>query len=220
MIVRMPEYLKKAGIAAAIVFLLLLLLVGLRLNSVSSLDRAVSNALAMNDFTAGSLFLRTVWILGSPLADFIYAVILSGLLYFSNLRIPAIWIMLTYITGIIVGQILKVAIGRTRPAGHLSGGYSFPSNHLLAAFIVITIIFVLILPNLSSNNLKVWFGWAAITFGLLLIEAGVYLQEHFITDNLAGGSFGIAWVTLWIWLYEKYARRLHDRIPALKYDEI
>ncbi|ABJ56139.1 phosphatase PAP2 family protein [Oenococcus oeni] len=220
MIVRMPRYLKKTGIIAAVIFLLLLISVGIKLGIVIGIDKWLTASLGNNSFSLGDTIMTIVSALGSPLATFIYAVVIAGLLYFSNLRIPAIWVLATYISGLAIGEILKVAVGRARPTGHLASGYAFPSNHALTTFIVITIIFVLILPNLSSSRLQIWFGWGTATFGLLLLEAVIYLQDHYLSDVIAGATLGIVWVTLWVWLYEKYARTLHDKIPALKYDAV
>lgn len=220
MVVRITDSLKKAGIVLGIIFILTSLFVATRLGFVVNLDTSITSAFGKLNFGFGDIFMQTVTFLGSPLATIIYVIIIAALLYLASLRIPALWVLISYGTGLIIGYIVKYIIGRSRPVGHLSDGYSFPSGHALATWMVIAILFIIFIPNLATPKMQMWTGWGLIVFGLLLMESRLYLQDHYLTDVIAGASLGFSWIMLTTVLYDRYANVLRQKIRFFEYDEI
>ncbi|MDR2661208.1 MAG: phosphatase PAP2 family protein [Lactobacillaceae bacterium] len=220
MIVRLPNYLKKAGIISSLVFLLMVFLVAPRMAPILAVDNSIENTFTNANFGFGDVFMNIVSIIGSPIFTLVIGILLAVALFMSNLRIPAIWVIGTIISGNVVAWIIKHVIARARPLGHLSDGFSFPSGHSFGTWMIITIFFVIILPNLPTNNFKRISAWILITFGLLVMESRLYLLDHFLSDVIAGAALGISWVILTTYLYTKFAQLLRDKIKIFEYDEI
>jgi membrane-associated phospholipid phosphatase len=222
MIVAMRDNLKRAGLISAGVFGVLFLLVILRVGFIDGIDKAITSGFGGLQSPIGDALMFIITQIGSPLMSFVYALVLAVILWLSDLRIPAAWVLATFISGaVIVETILKNIVGRVRPIGHQSvdSGYSFPSGHMVAFSIIVVMLFILVIPNMAENNIRQWLSWALITFGALVAESRLYLQAHYLTDVVAGAALGIAWVTLWVWLYQRYAVQLR-RLSIFANDEV
>ncbi|MDR0899973.1 MAG: phosphatase PAP2 family protein [Lactobacillaceae bacterium] len=220
MVVRLADYLKRVGLISGAIFIVLFIVVAVRLTPIMNMDTAITAAFGKWNFTFGDIFMNTISFLGSTVATLIYAAIGFALLYISGLRIPALWVALTYGSGMGVAFVIKQIVSRARPLGHISDGFSFPSGHALGTFMIITMAFIIVIPNLPTLKMQSWMGFGLITLGLLVMESRLYLQDHYLTDVVAGASFGIAWVVLTTWLYDKYADVLRQRFAFFEYDEI
>ncbi len=216
MVIRIPKYLKKTGIISTILFILFFLLVIIHYKPLIFLDKSINIFFLKKTFFLGNLLMKFISILGSSLACFIYILVLTFLLYFSNLRIPAFWLIITYISGIIFEQILKLIVSRRGPIENSKTMFSFPASKLFTSSMVIIIIFILVIQNFSSKKIRLLTSWGLLIFGILLIEASVYFQNNFLSDSLAGITLGISWITGWAELYRKYIKILLKKIPKLK----
>lgn len=120
--------------------------------------------------------------------------------------------------GSFMGIFLKELIMRSRPLnGYINElGYSFPSGHSISMAIFSTLIVYFFAKEIKTLYRREAF----ITFFILLtIVAGfsrVYLGVHWLTDVIAGISFGLFWTTLMILLVRYLSVLLINFIDALK----
>ncbi len=94
--------------------------------------------------------------------------------------------------GIILTEIIKFLVERTRPPMHLlmETGYSFPSAHATIAAVFLLSAIFLISPLLQNRFSKiVWLTICIIIFPLVAISR-IYLSVHFTTDVLASIIIG------------------------------
>lgn len=111
----------------------------------------------------------------------------------------AAFALLTPLTGKILERLLKVLIGRPRPAWSdpiaTAPGYSFPSGHAMGVTLVVGTLAVVLLPRLPIGwrrpLLAAGGGWA-----LLVAFTRLALGVHYLTDVVAGVLLGAAWLAL------------------------
>jgi len=124
---------------------------------------------------------------------FVVLVIISGLFLYEEKKskfIPILFI--SFFTGIVISYLLKFMIMRTRPEGLLYftlsliglnfkfPDYSFPSTHSVMAFSV--------LPVLDKEFRKLKFFW--IFFSVMIALSRIYLNQHYLSDVVAGIIIG------------------------------
>ncbi|HEY5540352.1 MAG TPA: phosphatase PAP2 family protein [Coriobacteriia bacterium] len=113
-----------------------------------------------------------------------------------------VYIFMTVAVGWFIGNdVIKNLIRRPRPIGvniaPISGDYSMPSGHTLAAFLLFATLCVVVMLNLpTGRHMKRWLAAAST---LIIIGVGlsrVYLGVHWFGDVVAACLFGGAW-----WLF-------------------
>ena len=117
---------------------------------------------------------------------------------------------------------LKLLFHRPRPElayVHLDT-YSFPSGHSAGATAIYGIATYLVMSR-GSHRVRAYVG-AGVLFVIgvgLIAFSRLYLEEHYLSDVLAGCSLGLAWATGCLFGYE--ARRtfeLEAHLPARAVD--
>ncbi|WP_175477994.1 phosphatase PAP2 family protein [Bacillus sp. cl95] len=111
-----------------------------------------------------------------------------------------------------VSKLLKNMVGRPRPeVEHLVDltSFSFPSGHAMVGIILYFFIAYLILKHVENKNIRML---GAVLAGILILLIGmsrIVLHVHYASDVVGGYALGFMWVSLWIFLYEKYGRKLN-----------
>lgn len=149
------------------------------------------------------------WI-ASPAKDIFWMVLLAFLMYGFKYKIQAFWSLVLLAGGDVLGTIVKHLVARARPIDHLASdtGYSYPSGHVLGTFLIVTVVIVLIVPELPTYRMAQIVKWAAIVWLLLVMIARVYMQAHYATDTIGAVLLGWVWVQIMAWVYQLYARHL------------
>jgi membrane-associated phospholipid phosphatase len=97
----------------------------------------------------------------------------------------------------VVNALLKLVFHRPRPELafiHLDT-YSFPSGHAAASSATFATIAYLLGRRQHSTAARVWTGVGAAAAIALVGFSRLYLGAHYLSDVLAGISFGVAWAT-------------------------
>jgi membrane-associated phospholipid phosphatase len=120
-------------------------------------------------------------------------VVISALFLYEerkNKFIPVLF--MSFLTAIAVTYVLKLIIMRTRPFGIVPIDlsflgialsfidYSFPSTHTAIAFSVLPVL------DKEFKRLK----WFWILFSCMVAVSRIYLNQHFLSDVIAGGILG------------------------------
>ena len=124
------------------------------------------------------------------------AAMLGLALWLAYRRAPrlAAWVVVTMITGGLVGVVLKLLVGRHRPAlldpVSRAAGYSFPSGHALNATLAAGILLLVFLPYVKRMRWLLWAG--ALALPLLTGLSRAALGVHWISDVIGGWVLGTA----------------------------
>lgn len=210
------------AIISFIIAILLAALVKLNFVLPVALDNAIHNLFNQFQTPFGDVMMSIAAFLGNPIVDIVYALILAGVLIIAELRIPAIWTVLTLLFGNLFTTIIKIIVNRDRPIGHLlaDNGPSFPSNHVFSLFVVIFIVVILVIPNINSPLTQLISRWLIVVIGLMTIMSRIYFNANFLSDTFAAVLLAYAWVILSASLYPKLATFLKSNITLFKHDEI
>ena len=135
--------------------------------------------------------------LGGVLLRNLVALIAIAALLLARLRREATLLAATIISGWLVNTLIKLAVGRPRPAlvSHLTeaGGSSFPSGHSFNSAVVYVGI-ALAVAAFSAQRAVRWSLIAGAMLMTALIAASrVWLGVHYPSDALAGWLGGTAW---------------------------
>lgn len=148
--------------------------------------------------------------LGEPKLDLVWAFLIAFLLWGFKYKIPALWSLGVIIGGDALGTIAKHLVKRARPAQHMAAdnGYSFPSGHVLGAFLVAGILMLVVIPLIQRAAVRVICQLLLIFYVVLLAISRVYLYAHFPMDTVGAMLLAYAWLQVAEYLYVIIAPRL------------
>lgn len=105
---------------------------------------------------------------------------------------------------------IKVIVARERPSIFIEAnaeGFSFPSGHSMITMVCYGFLMYLLVKSVSSSNGKILI---QISFSLLIFLVGVsrfFINVHYITDIIAGFTFGFLILLGLIYLFEIIQKR-------------
>ncbi|USS86227.1 phosphatase PAP2 family protein [Fructilactobacillus cliffordii] len=155
-------------------------------------------------------FFTIVSFIASPKMDVVWMILLAFILWGCRARIPALFSLCLLVGGDALGFIVKHLVGRARPALHLAKdtGYSFPSGHVLGTMLVLSIIWIILVPMINEKN-SMWIVRTILVIWLILVMISrVYLNAHFPTDVVGAATLAYFWLQIAEYLYVRYAPRL------------
>ncbi|MGA8986797.1 phosphatase PAP2 family protein [Aeromicrobium sp.] len=201
----------------ATLFAILAVCVGIKADPLISLDHDVAQG--AYDFSTRHdglvSFLDVVAVVFSNLGSAIALILLAGYALWRRERRVAIWIIASAVVAIVGNALIKLAFDRSRPVFdkplHEIGGYSFPSGHSAGAgmFFTVAILLTIVLTGRGLRRRII-----VTILALLAIGVGasrIYLGVHYLSDVVAGLSFGVfVALGLWILLVTDTARLPHE----------
>jgi undecaprenyl-diphosphatase len=120
----------------------------------------------------------------------------------------ALFIFLASVTGMLVGDALKLLAARPRPPVELtrvyepSDGYGFPSGTVLFAVVLLGAVCYLVRSAPRPAFVAVLTASSSLVVGVGLSR--VYVGEHWATDVLGGWLFGSAWLVLLVAVHRRW----------------
>ena len=134
--------------------------------------------------------------------------VLAGVLIFMFCKKNRWFITIDLVGVTLVNQVIKHIIRRPRPNVLRlveESGYSFPSGHSMVSMAFYGIIIYLVYKNVTNKYLK----WSLITLlSLLILSIGfsrIYVGVHYFTDVVGGFLLGLAYLIIYINIYNKKA---------------
>jgi undecaprenyl-diphosphatase len=109
----------------------------------------------------------------------------------------------------VVNALLKLVFHRPRPElafVHLDT-YSFPSGHAAASSATFATMAYLLARRHHSTAARIWIGFGTAAAIALVGFSRLYLGAHYLSDVLAGISFGIAWAASSLIVYTLWGER-------------
>ncbi|MBV9857271.1 MAG: phosphatase PAP2 family protein [Streptosporangiaceae bacterium] len=193
--------------AAALLFALLLLLVGLQWAPLESADHGAATGL--NSLVAGhsvvvSIVKAVTW-LGS--GGVLWTLIGAAALVLAlrrRWRLTA-YLLVTGAGALVLDPVLKALVGRLRPVvahpiAH-GNGNSFPSGHALGSIVCYGALFLVFLPATRGT----WRRVLTAVIVTLIAAIGIsrlLLGVHYLSDVLGGWALGITWLGITAFAFE------------------
>ena len=120
----------------------------------------------------------------------------------------ALFILLASVTGLLVGDALKLLAARPRPPVELvrihesSDGYGFPSGTVLFAVVLLGAVCYLVRSAPRPAFVAVL--TASTSLVVVVGLSRVYVGEHWATDVVGGWLFGSAWLFLLVTVHRRW----------------
>ncbi len=153
---------------------------------------------------------------GYPLLTIIVSVVV-GYLIIARLYGPALFTVLSVVTGTAMSHLLKLAYDRPRPdlVEQLVNVHtpSFPSGHAAMSAVVYLTLASLIIRLVESNAVRAYVLVVAVLLTFSIGVSRIYLGVHWPTDVAAGWALGVAWASL-SWLVTAALRLWRNRERA------
>ncbi|MCM6795872.1 phosphatase PAP2 family protein [Levilactobacillus brevis] len=206
---------------ATVLFLIVAVYIKAQNAYVEFLDSSIVDVIQKNQPGWKTLIYRGVTSLAEPKLDIVWVFILAFLLWGFKFKVPALWCLATLAGGDVIASLVKNVIQRSRPTAHLAidDGYSFPSGHVFGTFLLVAMIWVILIPMISSS----WKAWLVrivlIIWLLLVMISRVYLNAHFPTDTIGAALLAYLWLQVAEGLYIRLAPVM-KKWPLLKKSEI
>lgn len=221
MIISVTNKQRRHALLAALLFIVLAVLIGTNATWPANMDEAVRSFMSSIQTSYGDVIMSIATFLGSPAMNLFYGILLAIVLLLADLKLPALWVFLTVVGGIVVTQIIKVLVHRDRPLGHLltDSGASFPSQHVTAMWLTVFIMFLLVTPNISSTLVRLLTKWFLITLSLMTMLSRLYFSAHFLTDTIGAFLLAYVWVIFCASLYPAVVTFLKKKFWLFKDQE-
>ncbi|EHO53189.1 phosphatase PAP2 family protein [Lentilactobacillus kisonensis] len=145
-----------------------------------------------------------------PKLDIFWIFIIAFLLWGFKYKVPALWAIFTLGFGDVLGAVVKQLVRRHRPPLHLGvdSGFSFPSGHVLGAFLVISMLWIIVVPLVRHASLRFIIRALMVVWLALVMFSRVYLNAHYPTDTIGAALVAYSWLLVSEMLYIKYAPRI------------
>ncbi|MEJ6399669.1 phosphatase PAP2 family protein [Nicoliella lavandulae] len=156
--------------------------------------------------------------LGSPKMDVLWMILIALFLWAIKYRIPAVWALATLVSGDIVLTIVKNVIRRPRPLLHSASdtGFSYPSGHVVGTVLVISVVWVLLIPMLKTRRNQIIAKTVASIYVILVMLSRVFLNAHFPSDTIGAFLVAFTWFQVCEFVYYRYAGMLSKYHPFQK----
>jgi membrane-associated phospholipid phosphatase len=209
-------------VVAALVLFGILFLAGFAIShylgddAIGRLDRGLARYLARN---RSSSLNQTTEIL-SYLAETTTVIGVGALLFFGARLAWKRWGDSLLVLAALVGEValflgLTALVDRNRPMVHrldeAPPTSSFPSGHVAAAVVLYGVVAIIASRHLRSRAVIVLLWLVAIIVPLAVGAARLYRGMHFLTDVVAGGVLGTAWLTVSTRAMAPFRRRRSGR---------
>jgi undecaprenyl-diphosphatase len=203
------------GLAAAfglgVPFALLALLVRAHWEPLISLDTTVADQLhavaVRNDWLV--FLLKAISNVFDPITFRVVITAAAAVLLWKGRRRLAAWALVTIWGAALLGLLLKLVVGRTRPdlvdAVATAPGRSFPSGHALTSMVGTAVLLLLVTPLVRRSWRPIVFA-AAVAIPVIVGFARIGLGVHYLSDVVAGELFGLAWVIVTAAAFEAWRR--------------
>ena len=171
-------------------------------------DLAIYNFISKAYNMPFTMFMRVISSFSSMLV--IITILLSIFLLFRNKKIFLYFCSLTLISEFLC-SIIKNIVKRPRPSNVLqisfNSGYSFPSSHVVISTCLYGFIINLIRKNIKNKNIKNILSLLLSVLILLIGISRIYLGVNFATDVIAGFTFGLFLLFIFIkFIYKKIGK--------------
>ncbi len=120
--------------------------------------------------------------------------------------------------GMLLNELVKILVHRHRPFedGWFVdwSGYSFASGHTIGATLLYGQLALLIVPVIKSRRSRVLIFSAAAFLVAIVGFSRIALGAHYLTDVLAGIIFGVAWLTVCLFVSRPFRRAVLPPVVA------
>ncbi|WP_407271636.1 phosphatase PAP2 family protein [Radiobacillus sp. PE A8.2] len=140
---------------------------------------------------------------GSFLTPFSLVMGLFLWLYYKDSLAACVIVIGTY-TGYLANYGIKLLVERERPrilAEAEGVGHSFPSGHAMVALIAYGLFTYFLIKHAKSKQIAIVINVIGIVMILLIGFSRYVIRVHYLTDVLAGYSFGALFLFAWIGIY-------------------
>jgi membrane-associated phospholipid phosphatase len=207
--------------AAALVFVVLLVLVLLRWSPLESADQAVAGHLTglLAGHSAAITAIKAVTTLGNTATLVGVIAVVAVILAIRRRWRLLLYVVVTAAGAFIIDPLVKAAVGRLRPVvahpvAHALGK-SFPSGHALDSLTCYGAVLLVCLPAVRGRWRPALICAAAVLVALIGFSR-ILLGVHFVSDVLAGWALAVAWLGITATVFElsRYAagQRITDPV--------
>lgn len=188
-------------------------------------DLAASEAI--RGFEAPGLETFATWVtrVGDLWPMVILTALAGGLFWVRGRRTSAVTLVVTVLLGTVVGQVLKLAFQRVRPALEVARipipeTYSFPSGHALTSLLFFGSLAFLVMLHERSLRRAVVEVALCIAAALAIAMARVYLGVHYLGDVVGSWLLGMGLLALMVIVSARWGASSGDgEATALSADE-
>jgi len=206
-----------ALVTVTVILIILALLAHFQATPLNWLDQALAAPLQTTVTPTKTFLMRLISVLAKRAMAVLYAVVLTGALWYWQRRATAVWVLVSFGLGGVGSWLLKFIVARPRPTAHVlvaENGYSFPSGHVFSAVMIVSLLYFVFARTLP----KLWQRLGClIAVGLwlgLVVTARVYLGAHYPSDTVAALLLGYLWLRTTLWLYRRFYPRLQARLAV------
>ena len=177
----------------------IVVLVNVLNGNVEGFDKSIYSAISSLKSDFITAFFKTITKFAD--AETLILIALVGLIVIKNRKIGAS-IAVNLLCSGFVNHLIKELVQRPRPPIELrmveESSFSFPSGHAMTSATFYGLIIYFILKNVKNKKLR---NTICITLSLLIFLIGIsriYLGVHYASDVLAGFTFAIVYLVLYI----------------------
>jgi undecaprenyl-diphosphatase len=138
--------------------------------------------------------------LGSPTVLGLLILSIGGFLVLQSRPRAAAVILVTSVTGDLLGRVMKALVARPRPTvvPHLRDvvASSFPSGHAMESAIVFLTLGAMLAEIADRRAVKIYCLSMAIVLSVLVGVSRVFLGVHYPTDVIGGWMVGALWASI------------------------
>ncbi len=125
----------------------------------------------------------------------------------------AAFVLAAVVSGMILVETVKLAIGRSRPelAARPAvvappASASFPSGHSALSAVVYLTLALLVAGRMQGRRVRIYVITSSLVVTFLVGISRLYLGVHYLTDVAAGWLIGLIWALAWRWIEGHWVR--------------